>query len=110
MKEFRNSLKIKVNKNAASKKEVEFYQDFGKTMNLRHTGLHTQDIDSFAKRYGIKVWQSYLENNKSAAGRVFWVYASERNDITIIGLKPYPTTKKDTYQKVTLSAVNGAEK
>ena len=55
----------------------------------------------------MKVWESYLENNKPAAGRVFWVYAPNQNDITIIGLEPHPNTKKDSYKKITLSAVDG---
>ena len=56
------------------------------------------------KRYGIKVWQSYLENNKPAAGRVFWVYGPNKSDITIIGLEPHPNDKKNAYQKITLSS------
>lgn len=96
----------------ATKVEQSLYQKFGKTMKLlsinpRHTGLHTHDIESLTKRYGMKVWESYLENNKPAAGRVFWVYAPNQNDITIIGLEPYPNTKKDSYKKITLSAVRG---
>ena len=95
-----------------TKVEQSLYQKFGKTMKLlsinpRHTGLHTHDIESLTKRYGMKVWESYLENNKPAAGRVFWVYAPKQNDITIIGLEPYPNTKKDSYKKITLSTVRG---
>lgn len=113
MKNFWDSLKKKVEENIASKKDLELYQKFGKTMKLlsinpRHTGLHTHDIAALTKRYGIKVWQSYLENNKPSAGRVFWVYAPEQNDITIIGLEPHPNDKKDAYKKVTLSAVGSA--
>lgn len=96
----------------ASKVEQSLYQKFGKTMKLlsinpRHTGLHTHDIESLTKRYGMKVWESYLENSKPAAGRIFWVYAPKQNDITIIGLEPHPNTKKDSYKKITLSAVRG---
>ncbi len=80
------------------------------SVNPRHTGLHTHDIEALSKRYGIKVWESYLENNKSAAGRIFWVYAPNKNDITIIGLEPHPNAKKDAYKKVTLSAVDGQAK
>ncbi len=115
MKGFWDSLRKKVKENSASKDETLTYQKLGKAMKLlsvnpRHTGLHTHDIEALSKRYGIKVWESYLENNKGAAGRIFWVYAPNKNDITIIGLEPHPNAKKDAYKKVTLSAVDGQEK
>lgn len=110
MKEFWDSLRQKVKGNSATTAEQALYQKFGKAMRLlsanpRHTGLHTHDIEALTKRYGMKVWESYLENNKPAAGRIFWVYAPERSDITIIGLEPHPNAKKDAYDKVALSAV-----
>ena len=37
--------------------------------NPRHPSLCTHDIEPMSKRYGFKVWQSYLENRKPAAGR-----------------------------------------
>ena len=115
MKEFWDSLKKKVKEKTASKDEVLLYQKLGKAMSLlsanpRHTGLHTHDIEALSKRYGMKVWESYLENNKPAAGRLFWVYAPNQNDITIIGLEPHPDAKKNAYKKITLSAVDGEEK
>lgn len=115
MKEFWDSLKKKVKEKTASKDEVLLYQKLGKAMRLlsanpRHIGLHTHDIEALSKRYGMKVWESYLENNKPAAGRIFWVYAPNQNDITIIGLEPHPDAKKNAYKKITLSAVDGEEK
>lgn len=115
MKEFWDSLKKKVKEKTASKDEVLLYQKLGKAMRLlsanpRHTVLHTHDIEALSKRYEMKVWESYLENNKPAAGRLFWVYAPNQNDITIIGLEPHPDAKKNAYKKITLSAVDGEEK
>lgn len=112
MKEFWDLLRKKVKEGKATKVKQSLYQKFGKTMKLlsinpRLTGLHTHDIESLTKRYGMKVWESYLENNKPAAGRIFWVYAPKQNDITIIGLEPHPNTKKDSYKRITLSAVRG---
>jgi len=52
----------------------------------------------------MKVWESYLENNVPAAGRIFWVYGPEKEDITIIGIEPHPEDKKSSgYNKVSLS-------
>ena len=53
----------------------------------------------------MKVWQSYLENNTPAAGRIFWVYGPDRGDITVIGLEPHPNDKSNAYEKITLSSM-----
>ena len=99
-------------KNAAgtiSKKELSLYNKWGKALRLlsqnpSYPSLHTHDIEPLTKRYGIKVWQSYLENNTSRAMRMDWVYGPDPQDITIIGLEPHPEDKKNgAYDKVTLS-------
>lgn len=110
MKEFWNSLTKRIKENSATKAEIVLYQKFGKAMKLismnpHHTGLHSHDIEALTKRYGMKVWESYLENNKPSAGRIFWFYAPNKNDITIIGLEPHPNAKKDAYKKITLSGI-----
>ena len=33
----------------------------------RHNSLQSHEISELSKRYGVKVWQSYLENNTPAA-------------------------------------------
>lgn len=92
-----------------SKKELSLYNKWGKAMRLlsqdpSYPSLHTHDIEPLTKRYGIKVWQSYLENNTSHAMRMYWVYGPDRQDITIIGLEPHPEDKKNgAYDKVSLS-------
>ena len=92
-----------------SKKELSLYNKWGKAMRLlsqdpSYPSLHTHDIEPLTKRYGVKVWQSYLENNTSRAMRMYWVYGPDRQDITIIGLEPHPEDKKNgAYDKVNLS-------
>lgn len=92
-----------------SKKELVLYNKWGKAMRLlsqdpSYPSLHTHDIEPLTKRYGVKVWQSYLENNTSRAMRMYWVYGPDRQDITIIGLEPHPEDKKNgAYDKVSLS-------
>ena len=72
--------------------------------NPSHPGLSTHEISDLSKRYGLKVWQSYLENRTPAAGRMFWIYGPVRGCITIIGLEPHPDSSKSRgYEKVTLS-------
>ncbi len=110
MKEFWDDLCGKINSGKANKKEMILYKKVGKAMKLlssnpRHPGLESHEISSLSQRYGMKVWQSYLENNTPAAGRIFWVYGPERGDITIIGLEPHPNDKVKSYDKVTLSSM-----
>ena len=110
MEQFWKDLCKKVKTGNANKNDKTLHKKLGKTMkmlsqNPRHPGLESHEISSLSKRYGMKVWESYLENNTPAAGRVFWVYGPDRGDITIIGLEPHPNDKVKSYDKVTLSAV-----
>ena len=110
MEQFWKDLCKRVRTGKANKNDKTLHKKLGKTMkmlsqNPRHPGLESHEISSLSKRYGVKVWESYLENNTPAAGRVFWVYGPDRGDITIIGLEPHPNDKVKSYDKVTLSAM-----
>jgi hypothetical protein len=71
----------------------------------RHPSLQSHEIEALSKRYGQRVWQSYLENRTPGAGRIYWVYGPQRHDITVIGLEPHPEDRKSSYEKVVLSSV-----
>lgn len=94
---------------ALSKSDQKLFKKLTKALGLlrnnpRHPGLSTHDIDPLSKRLGFKVWQSYLENKKPAAGRLFWAYGPGRKEITILGLEPHPEDKKrGSYDRVDLS-------
>ncbi len=115
MLELWTDLSEKKSNGVISKKELELLNKWGKAMRLlsddpSYPSLHTHDIELLTKRYGIKVWQSYIENNTSRAMRMYWVYGPNRQDITIIGLEPHPEDKKKgAYDKVTLSDVPVAD-
>ena len=103
-----NDLRQKVADGTAGKRDRTLYQKLGKAMKQlsadpRHPGLQSHEISTLSKRYGMKVWESYLENRMSAAGRIFCVDGPEQGDITIIGLEPHPNDKGNAYQKITLS-------
>ena len=104
-----NDLSKKKTAGTISKKELALYNKWGKAMRLlsqdpSYHSLHTHDIEPLTKRYGVKVWQSYLENNTSRAMRMYWVYGPDRQDITIIGLEPHLEDKKNgAYDKISLS-------
>jgi len=108
-------LSTKFEQGHLSKDETVLYKKWGKAMaliaaNPRHPGLKSHEIEPLSHRYGIKVWQSYLENNTPGAGRLYWVYGPDRQSITIIGLEPHPEDKKKSgYTKIRLSALGEKE-
>lgn len=110
MQEFWSDLCYKVKSGFATKDEIKLHKKMGKTLfhlqqNPRHPGLETHEIASLSKRYGAKVWQSYIENQTPAAGRIYWCYGPNRGEITIIGLEPHPNDKANAYNKITLSSM-----
>lgn len=109
MVELWQGLSQKHSDGTATKKEEKLRRQMGKAMNLlaqdpRHPGLRSHEISALSARYGMKVWESYLENDTPGAGRIFWVYGPGKGEITVIGLEPHPNDKSNAYRKVTLSS------
>ena len=109
MSDFWDNLVKKNTSGKATKTEKLLYKKIGKTLKQisldpKYLGLETHEISILSKRYGMKVWQSYIENNKPGAGRLFWVYGPNQGEITIIGLEPHPNDKSNAYKKITLSS------
>lgn len=94
------------------KRDADLYKKWGTTLKKLssdplYPGLKSHEIEPLSRRYGMKVWQSYLENKKSGARRVFWVYGPNKNEITIIGLEPHPEDAKNgAYDRITLSDIS----
>ena len=73
--------------------------------NPRHPGLKSHEIPPLTRRYGMKVFESYLDQS-NLANRIFWVYGPDQGDISVIGLEPHPEDSKSAgYDKVTLSGL-----
>ena len=112
MAELWNRLQTGYRNGTIDKKDAELYKKLGSTlkklaMDPFYPSLKTHEIEPLTKRYGVKVWQSYLENKKSGARRLFWVYGPNKSDITVIGLEPHPENKKNgAYERITLSDLN----
>jgi hypothetical protein len=71
-----------------------------------HPGLQSHEIDPLTRRYGIKVFQSYVDNRSELSRRLFWVYGPNAGEITIIGLEPHPEDDKTAgYDRVRLDAL-----
>ncbi len=88
-------LTAKSKTNKCTPLEQKLYKKWGKALQLLSTnpfypGLHSHEIDSLTKKYGKKVFESYLENKTPGASRMFWVYGPRRGEITILALEPHP--------------------
>ncbi len=100
----------KAQNHSLSADEREFFDKWSKALqylsqNPKHPGLQTHEIDDLSKKFGIKVWQSYLENNTPGAGRIFWAYGPERQQITILAVERHPESgKRKAYERVRLSS------
>lgn len=104
-----NDLQQKYRADSLTKQEKQLYKKWGNSLkklseNPFYPGLQTHEISPLSKRYGMKVWQSYLENKTSGAMRMYWVYCPDQQEITIIGLEPHPEDKKNgSYDRINLS-------
>lgn len=104
-----NDLQQKYRADSLTKQEKQLYKKWGNSLkklseNPFYPGLQTHEISPLSKRYGMKVWQSYLENKTSGAIRMYWVYGPDQQEITIIGLEPHPEDKKNgSYDRINLS-------
>lgn len=115
MQRFWDDLQRRAKQNRLDKSEAKLWKKLAKTVvllssNPRHNSLNTHEIEPLTLRYRkivdkpCKVWQSYLENNTPAAGRLFWAYGPGRAEITVIGIEPHPEDRKKAgYRKVKLS-------
>ena len=109
MAELWNRLQISYRDGTINKKDAVLYKKWGTALKKlaqdpQYPSLHTHDIEPLSKRYGLKVWESYLENKKSGARRMFWIYGPDKMEITIIGLEPHPEDAKNgAYDRITLS-------
>lgn len=109
MEAYWNDLTARKLAGALGRDEERFFKKLVKTLgflgqNPRHPGLASHEIDDLTRKHGIKIFQSYLENNAPAAGRLFWAYGPAKGDITILAIEPHPEDqKRGVYQRVKLS-------
>ena len=93
------------------KEQQKFFKKLVKALrfladNPKHNSLASHEIDDLSRKYGIKIFQSYLENNTPSAGRIFWAYGPNQSDITILAIEPHPEDKKrGAYDRIKLSNV-----
>lgn len=91
--------------------EVKRFKKLVKTLgylqeNPRHNSLASHEISDLSRKFGQKVFQSYMENNTPAAGRIFWTYGPGNAQITILAIEPHPEDqKRGAYGRVRLSGM-----
>ena len=72
MEAFWKDLTERHDRNDLSRSDKTFFKKLVKVLaylrnNPRHPSLCSHDIDPLTRRYGFKVWESYLENRKPVA-------------------------------------------
>jgi len=70
--------------------------------NPKHPGLNSHEIEELSSFVGVKIFESYIENDCPRARRIFWAYGPERTEITVLGSDNH-LNKKKGYLKVHLS-------
>jgi len=97
------------------KEEQKFFKKLVKTLghlasDPRHNSLASHEIQDPSRKHGIKIFQSYLENNTPSAGRLFWTYGPDKSDITVLAIEPHPEdTKRGAYERIKLSKIPPAK-
>lgn len=108
---FWNEMNQKFDRDVLNATELKFFKKFVKALQLlsvnpKHTSLNSHEIPPLTQKYGIKIWQSYLENKVPSAGRIFWTYGPNQGEITILGIEPHPEDKKtNAYKRIKLSSL-----
>lgn len=98
------------------KEEKQFFKKLVKSLgflsaNPRHNSLASHEISDLSRTYGMKIFQSYLENNTPGAGRLFWAYGPDQGDITVLAIEPHPEDKKQrAYERIKLSGMPRTER
>ena len=93
--------------------EAKVFKKLVKTLghlqeNPRHNSLSSHEISDLTRKFGQKVFQSYLENHTPAAGRIFWTYGPGKGEITVLAIEPHPEDQKQgAYARVRLSGMPG---
>ncbi len=112
MAAFNDALTAKARAGTLDRDEATLFKQWRKALqhlaqNPRHPGLRTHEIEPLTRRFGRKVFQSYL-NQGDTADRLYWVYGPRKGEITVVGLEPHPEDRKQAgYERVALSDLPG---
>jgi hypothetical protein len=111
MEAFWNDLSTRKQTGELDKTEEKFFKKWVKALGYlsadpRHNSLGSHEINELTRKYGFKVFQSYLENKTPAAGRMFWAYGPDKGDITVLAVEPHPEdAKRGAYERLRLATM-----
>lgn len=114
MEELWRDLSTRKRAGKLGKDEERLFKKLVKTLGLlgsnpKHNSLVSHEIADLSAKYGIKIFQSHLQNNTPGAGRLFWAYGPEQGEITVLAIEPHPEDKKrGAYQRIKLSSMPDA--
>jgi len=106
-----NDLSTRRQSGKLDKNEDKFFKKLLKALdylasNPRHNSLASHEIEDLTRKYGSKIFQSYLESKTPAAGRMFWAYGPDKGDVTILAVEPHPEDqKRGAYQRIKLASM-----
>jgi len=109
MEAFWNDLSTRKQEGKLARNEEKFFKKWVKALgylseNPRHNSLASHEIEELTRRYGINIFQSYLENKTPSAGRMFWAYGPDKGDITILAVEPHPEDdKRGAHKRIKLA-------
>lgn len=115
MEFFWNDLSGRKLQGKLDREEERFFKKLVKTLSYlqvdpRHNSLASHEIGDLSRKHGMKIFQSYLENNTPSAGRIFWAYGPEKGDITVLAIEPHPEDEKQgAYQRIKLSSFDSGK-
>jgi len=110
-----NDLSTRRRSGKLNKNEDKFFKKLLKALgylasNPRHNSLASHEIEDLTRKYGLKIFQSYLESKTPAAGRMFWAYGPGKGDITILAVELHPEDqKRGAYQRIKLASMPRSE-
>ncbi len=115
MEELWQDLTTRKQQGRLDRDEEKFFKKLVKVLSFlgadpRHISLASHEISDLSRKHGLRVFQSYLENNTPGAGRIFWAYGPESGDITVLAVEPHPEDRKrGAYERIKLSSLPAAK-
>jgi hypothetical protein len=106
-----NDLSTRKQMGDLDKDEEKFFKKWVKALGYlsvdpRHNSLASHEINDLTRKYGFKIFQSYLENKTPATERMFWAYGPDKGDITVLAVEPHPEDeKRGAYERLRLAAM-----
>ncbi len=59
------------------------------SQNPNHPGLRSHPLQGSEKDFGVKLFNSYVQNNTPQAHRILWIYGPDPKQIRIVAIIPH---------------------